>query len=674
MNGERDGGASEIRGVPEEWTFDHAALADFDRAEALEWLETNGVGGWASSTASGANSRRYHGLLVAALDPPVARRVLLSRLDETVSAGEASVELGVSRFVGAIHPRGHERIERFRRGVFPVWEYRAAGVSLRKTVAGIDGENTTAVLYEVLESPGPFELALRPFFAARDYHALAVANDVVRRDAELCDDVLRYRPYDGLPEIRIALRGARWVASPDWWYGFEYVRERERGLDHREDLFTPGALHVRLGPGARLGVLATIADPGGRDAFAMVEAERRRRQVSVDRGSSPAPLCRALAGAADAFVVRRGEDLRTVVAGYPWFTDWGRDAMIALPGLTLVTGRHDDARAVLRAFAAQVDDGMLPNRFPDRGQAPEYNTADASLWFFVATERYRATTGDAAFVRDAILPVLREIVAGHRRGTRYGIAEAPDGLLHVGEAGAALTWMDAKVGNRPVTPRIGFPVEVQALWINALAILAGLERDLGDPAAAAAPAAAAERARRRFAALFWNPADGCLFDVVDGDRRDGSIRPNQILALALPHPILDRARSEAVLRVVERRLLTPVGLRSLDPADPAYRGTYSGGAVERDGAYHQGTVWPWLLGPYLTALVRVRGAAGRARGLAILDRFVPHLGEAGIGTVSEVFDGDPPHRPGGCIAQAWSVAEILRAAIEDLGLGAAPPA
>ncbi len=652
-----------------EWVLERDVCGDFARASRHEWLETNGLGGWASSTVAGAHTRRYHGLLVAATHPPVGRMVLLSRLEETVVAGDTRSELAANQYPGVIHPRGFERLERFRRGLFPSFEYAVDGIRLRKTVATVNGENTTLVLYEVLAAPGPFVLELRPFFAGRDYHAVGHANSYVHRDAAFSRGTLAYRSYDGVPPVFVRLPGGVWRAAPDWYRDFEYERERERGLEFREDLFTPGVLAVELAPGARLGVIASTADPAGWNAFDLLAVERRRREAVLAAFANPDPLCRALCRAADPFVVRRGEDLRTVIAGYHWFSDWGRDTMISLPGLCLVTRRFDEARSILRAFARAVSQGMLPNRFPDRGEAPEYNTIDATLWFFVAVWRYLQASGDETIVRQELTPVLEEILAWHDRGTRHGIRAESDGLLAGGEPGMQLTWMDARVGDEVVTPRIGKPVEVEALWANALWILAQLVSRAGRSRESGTLRRRARAARQRFGEVFWNPEAGYLYDCVDGAERDASLRPNQIFALSLPFPLVGGERADAVLRTVESRLLTPRGLRSLAADDPRYVGRCEGTAAERDAAYHQGTVWPWLLGPYLTALVRLRGEAGRRQGRDLLAAFAPHLEEAGVGTVSEIFDGDAPHAPRGAIAQAWSVAELLRAAVEDLRMG-----
>lgn len=652
---------------------------DFARSSSLEWLEANGLGGWASSTVSGAHTRRYHGLLVAATEPPVGRKVLLSRLDETVEAGGATFELGTNRFPGAIHPRGFEHLAEFRQELFPTWEYEIGEAKLTKAIAAVhleSDENATLVLYELAcpssplplgEGPGvrAVRLTLRPFFAGRDFHSLGRENDSVHREGLFEEGTLRYRSYDGLPEVFLHVPGGDYAPSPDWWRRFEYDLERERGLDFEEDLFTPGAITVELAPGARLGLLISTAPPAGRDAWQLFEDERARRLSLLKPFETGDPFTRALALAADTFLVRRGAGLSTVIAGYPWFSDWGRDSMIALPGLCLTTGRFAEAKGILRAFGRAASEGMLPNRFPDSGeQAPEYNTVDATLWFFVAAWKYLETTGDGAFVRDELMPVLIDILDWHARGTRHGIRVAADGLLHAGEPGVQLTWMDAKVGDWVVTPRTGFPVEIQALWANALAIAAELCGRFGDEDRAAELRRRAERARERFAERFWHEAAGGLFDVVHEEGSDPSVRPNQIFALSLPFPLLGKERAERLLAGIEAKLLTPRGLRTLPPDDPRYRPIYLGGPLERDGAYHQGTVWPWLLGPYLSALVRVRGAEGKRQGRRILAAFAPHLSEAGIGTVSEIFDAEPPHAPRGCPAQAWSVAELLRAAVE----------
>ncbi len=642
--------------------FDRSLLADFERASSLEWLETNGLGGWASSTVAGAHSRRYHGLLVAARSP-VARDVLLSKLDETLHVAGTAFELGANRYPGAIHPQGHRYLTSFERDLFPVFEYQAGGARLRKTVACPDGENTTLLLYELNAAAGPVELELRPLVAGRGYHELRSAGGAP--DVAFRDGVLGFRFADPALDFSLSAPGASFSPAPDWYHRFEYEVERFRGLDFREDLWTPGALRLSLRPGEPVGILVTTGN-AGRDVRALFERERERRLALVAAVPSGEGLAARLTLAADQFIVRRGAGLRTVIAGYHWFGDWGRDTMIALPGLCMATGRYGDAKLILRAFAESVSQGMLPNRFTDRDEAPEYNTVDATLWFFVAIHHYLRGAGDDAWVLAELLPVLRDVVAWHERGTRYGIRVDEDGLLAAGEPGVQLTWMDAKVGDWVVTPRHGKAVEINALWYNALRILANLERLAGDEFAGARCERLADRVRRRFNELFWNEQSGCLYDVVAAGRSDPTLRPNQIFALSLPVPLLAKKRSLAVLDVVERRLLTPFGLRSLDPGSPDYRPAYGGGVLERDGAYHQGTVWSWLLGPFISALVRFRGARGRRQARALVAGIEAHLAAAGVGTISEIFDAEPPHAPRGCIAQAWGVAELLRAWSEEL--------
>ncbi len=648
--------------------LDRERLADFEAASQLEWLETNGLGGYAASTVVGAHTRRYHGLLVAATTPPTGRRVLLSRLDETVrTASGETFALGASRFPGVVHPHGFQFLESFERGLFPVWRYRLGGLTLTKTVVAPRGESTTVVLYHLEGGGEAVQLDLLPLFAGRDYHALGHASIEVAWQSEWSGEVLSYRSRPGLPVVSIQVPGGRFEPAPGWWYRFELDRERERGFDFQEDLFTPGQLGVELAPGGRLGVIVSTGDPAGRDAFALAAAEAERRRELVARVGIEDPLIESLTLAADQFLVRRGrpeEGLSTVIAGYPWFADWGRDTMIALPGLALATRRFEEARGILRAFAGVASEGMLPNRFADEEEAPEYNTADASLWFFQAVAAYLEATGDEALVRDELWPALVEILAWHERGTRYGIYEDEDGLLHAGEPGVQLTWMDAKVGDWVVTPRSGKPVEIQALWANALAVAASLARRFGDEAEAARLEAEVERVKARFAEVYWYQEGGYLYDGVDGEERDASLRPNQLLAISLPLELLPRERALAVLARVEEHLLTPVGLRSLSPEDPRFVPVYQGGPVERDGAYHQGTAWSWLLGPYVDALLRLRGRQGRTQARQVVAAAARHLEDACLGQCSEIFDGAAPHFPRGCFAQAWSVGELLRVAVK----------
>ena len=640
---------------------------NFSQAVAREWLETNGLGGWASSTIAGAHTRRYHGLLVVATRPPLGRVVLLSKLDETLVLEHERFELGCGIFPGAVHPQGYRFLTEFVLDPFPVFTYSTGEVKLRKTIAMLAGEHTVVILYELVQAPGPVQVELRPFVAGRDYHHLMQSNEQVETHVQFGDGLLQYQPYVEQPTLNLMVPNARFVAAPDWYYNYEYPMEAKRGLDAREDLFTCGILRCVLEPGRPLGVIASTEDPRGRDAVELLTGEdMRRTSVALPSAVAQNDLARQLARAAEQFLVRRGESLHTILAGYHWFTDWGRDAMIALPGICLATGRYGTARSIFRAFAAHASEGMLPNRFPDAGEKPDYNTVDATLWFFVAVYKYLQYTDDGEFVRAELWHVMRDAIAWHERGTRFNIRVDADGLLTAGAEGVQLTWMDAKVGDWVVTPRQGRAVEINALWYNALRITSELAEKFGEPEEARRLTQRAEEVKQRFGEVFWNAAGGYLFDVVDGERRDPCIRPNQIFALSLPFALLDGERAASVFDAVDRHLFTPCGLRSLAPEDANYRPRYAGPPLERDGAYHRGVVWGWLMGPFLTALVRLQGEAGCRRAQQIVEGFEEHLSVAGLGTVSEIFDAEPPFAPRGCIAQAWSVAELLRAYCEDV--------
>ena len=643
---------------------------NLDVALQKEWLETNGLGGFASSTIVGLNTRRYHGLLVAAATPPVGRLVLLSKIEETLVVDGQRFDLSANRYPGTIHPHGFQYLKQFRLDPFPTFVYEIEGLEILKTVFLVHGENTVVVEYETRAAGGSESacaLELRPLVAFRDYHSTTHANGALNPAVETGGGTITIRPYEGLPALHFACHGAEVETQGGWYHNFEYDVERERGLDFQEDLFQPFTLRVNLSELPSFAIIASTERRDATQASALRRAETSRRARIALVSRSREPLAAALVQAADQFVVRRG-DLKTAIAGYPWFGDWGRDTMIALPGLALTTGRIDIAKNILLAFAKHVDRGMLPNLFPDAGETPEYNTVDATLWFFEAIRALKVKTGDSRFIHEHFYSVLREIVDWHVRGTRYGIRMDSDGLLCAGEPGLQLTWMDAKVGDWVVTPRYGKPVEIQALWYNALRIMQELAEEFGDPQRTKEYALMASRATQSFNELFWNQVDGCLYDVVQGEDRDSSIRPNQILAVSLPFPILAHDKTRGVVEVVERELLTPVGLRSLSPRDPQYRPTYEGGPLSRDGAYHQGTVWPWLLGPFITAYLRVHAHRPEARERATgwLRGFATHLEDAGLGQISEIFDAEPPHRPRGCVAQAWSVAELLRVAVEEV--------
>jgi len=488
-------------------------------------------------------------------------------------------------------------------------------------------------------------------------------NATVSSEPGLCS----VAPYEGVPRLYLAHDADAVEITGQWYRNFEYRVEQERGLDYREDLFNPLVFRFELRGRRTATIIASTERHEVDDATRSRKRELTRRAEIAGAAPVREELVRSLVNAADQFIVVRGEQ-NSVIAGYPWFSDWGRDTMVALPGLTLVTGRFDVARGILLEFAKYVDQGMLPNRFPDAGEQPEYNTVDGTLWYFEAIRAYVDYTGDYEFVRKSLYEVLCEIVAWHVRGTRYGIQVDGGGLLSSGVQGVQLTWMDAKIGDWVVTPRHGKPVEIQALWYNALRTLEDFAAHFANSESQKRYSRMATVARWSFNRLFWNEDAGCLYDVVNGGVPDASIRPNQILAVSLHHTMLSSQRARAVVEVVSRELLTPYGLRTLSPVDRRYAGRYEGDPHSRDSAYHQGTVWPWLLGPFLSAYIKVNGEKPEARAQAakLLEPFRDHLREAGLGQISEILDGDLQHRPRGCIAQAWSVADLLRAAAEDV--------
>jgi predicted glycogen debranching enzyme len=644
--------------------FGRDVCGDLDAATRREWLVTNGIGGFAAGTVSGLLTRRYHGLLVAALKPPLGRTLLVAKLDETATYDGRAYALGANRWAGGtVDPSGFHALDRFYlEGTTPVWVFACADALLEKRVWMPEGTNTTYIHYALVRASGPLTVSLKALVNYRDYHSSTRAGDW-RLRVEAVDRGLRVNAFEGATPFYLLSDRARAVAQHDWYRDFYLSVEAYRGLDAQEDHLHAGTFEATLQPGDEFTLVVSTDDQPNLDGEAAY-AERcaYENALLVQSGlDAERPEIRHLVLAADQFVVRRptpdDAEGRSVIAGYPWFGDWGRDTMIALPGLTLSTGRPEIAAGILRTFARYVDEGMLPNRFPDAGEAPEYNTVDATLWYVEAIRAYHEATGDDALLRD-LFPVLEDILAWHRRGTRYWIHVDPeDGLLYAGEPGVQLTWMDAKVGDWVVTPRIGKPVEVNALWYNALRTMADFARRLGEPGAAYDEEAA--RVQASFG-RFWHPEAGYCYDVLDapaGD--DASLRPNQLFAVSLPYTPLSPDQQKAVVDVCARRLLTAHGLCSLAPDDPAFVGHYGGGPWERDGAYHQGTVWSWLIGPFVAAHLRVYDDPNIAR--SFLQPLLRHLADHGLGNISEIFDGDAPFTPRGCFAQAWGVAEVLRA-------------
>jgi predicted glycogen debranching enzyme len=651
--------------------FGREVCGNLDAAEAREWLVTNGIGGFASGTVAGSMTRRYHGLLIAALQPPVGRTHLVAGLDETVRYGGAEYELATHQWAsGVVDPKGFLNIEAFRlEGMTPVWTYALADALLEKRVWMRLGENTTYIQYTLVRGSGPIEMELKALVNYRDFHASTHAGDW-RMKIESVQHGVAVLAFEGATPFYLKCAGASCELRDEWYRDCFLRVERERGLDDHEDHLLAAVLRMKLKVGANVTVVATTKAQTALDG----EVERAKRCEHEARllkdwprdGGKSAAGCASwlsqLVLAADQFIVKRSlpeqADGRSIIAGYHWFGDWGRDTMIALPGLTLATGRADVARQILLAFARFVDGGMLPNSFPDAGGKPEYNSVDAALWYFEATRQYFAATRDEKTL-EQLFPVLAGIIDAHVEGTRYNIHVDPaDGLLYAGVPGVQLTWMDAKIGDWVVTPRTGKPVEVNALWINALETIAEFARLLGRPGGGYEKLSA--RAQRNFQ-KFWNAERDCCFDVIDapGIGNDAALRPNQIFAASLPVSPLSEEQQKAVVDVCAQHLLTSYGLRSLAAGEPGYLGHYSGGPRDRDAAYHQGTVWGWLLGPFVLAHLRVY--ADREEAMRFLEPLGISVHMYGLGTLGEIFEGDAPFTPHGCIAQAWTVGEVLRA-------------
>jgi predicted glycogen debranching enzyme len=657
-----------------------------DHLAPREWLVTNGLGGYASGTVSTRMTRRYHGLLIAALPAPLGRLLMLSHLDERLSLPDGSVAVTTASWKasdpGPDKPATVADLAEFRLEMgLPVWRYELSGLVLEKRLLLLYRQNTVHVSYRLLAGTGPVTLQSRPAVHFRPHELPVNAPLAAPYGLTVVDDRYEVRSGQDLPHLRLRMHGP----AISFHVACEMIRhviypvEQSRGYEATGDLWSPGYFQTSLETGTSATLVASTEPWEAIDALdpeAAVRAEmgRRRRLQAVAHLPAPQGPTVELLLAADQFVIApagrvadtaltraTGDEARTIIAGYHWFTDWGRDTMISLEGLTLLTGRHVEAGYILRTFALYVRDGLIPNMFPEGTREGLYHTADATLWYFHAIDRYLRATDDHETLR-VLLPTLLDIVDRHVRGTRFGIGVDPsDGLLRQGAAGYQLTWMDAKVGDWVVTPRRGKAVEINALWYNALRLLEGWVREEQGAEAAAPLGARADQVRTSFNARFWYGAGGYLYDVVDGEQGDDpACRPNQVFAISLAHPVLVQNRWAPVLAVVRERLLTPLGLRTLDPGHPDYKATYHGDLRARDAAYHQGTVWPWLIGPFVEAWLRTH-PEDRRGARRLLEAFVAHLDDACVGSISEIFDADPPYTPRGCIAQGWSVAEVLRA-------------
>ena len=641
-------------------SFNSEICTNFEKASSLEWLETNGLGGFACSTVSGANTRRYHGLLTAATRPPLGRVTILSKFEEVLKIDQEIFELSTNQYPNSIHPKGHKHLKSFRLDPFPIWTYKIQEIEIEHKIFMVNGSNTTVCQWSVFnKGKAEVSLELRPLLAFVDYHGLQRETPKLNPEYISSNGCVSIKPINGLPSLFFDHNAKEITQTGHWYHNFEYKLEESRGFDFHEDLFQPFSMSFDLSDEAT--VIISTEQNNIENAIELEQKETNRRQTLIEIAQAKDDFTKQLVLAADQFVVSRG-DGETIIAGYPWFSDWGRDTMIALNGLTLTTNREGIAKNILREYSKHISKGMIPNRFPDDGETPEYNTVDATLWFFEAIRAYVEKTDDYDFVKNELYEKLIEIIYWHQKGTRFNIHIDKDGLLFAGEEGWQLTWMDAKHGDDVFTPRIGKPVEIQALWYNALKTIENFADKFGDKDGRFQYQEMADTAKTRFNKAFWNKEKECLFDVINNEDKDDAIRPNQILAVSLKHSMLSMFRAKKVVQKVENDLFTPLGLRSLSPDNNNYRPIYIGSPYERDSAYHQGTVWAWLMGAFITSLKRVypNGRKSKKYVNEILEGFNAHLKEGGIGHISEIFDADAPHKSRGCFAQAWSIAEILR--------------
>lgn len=642
-----------------------------------EWVLTNGIGGYAGSSVTGAHSRHHHGYLIASLHPPVERYVLLSKINECITAGGQDFDLTAEQYQApdgsAAYTEGIRYLTSFCYDGTVHFRYDAGDISMTKSLAFAHGKNTIAIGYEITNNGETAVLQLTPLFNYR-VHSDGGRADTMEFNCSADDTEILLSPVSN-PDVQLRLYTGNGTISDSpalYVRNTQLQKELDVEADALNDSFTPYRISYEIPAHStrRISVIATIEKEYPTDAFAVIEAEMARFAALEQQAGYEDELAATLTIAADHFLAyRQSTGLTTVLAGLPWFTDWGRDTMIALTGLTLATGRYREAREILTTFARYVQHGLVPNMFPDEGSAPLYNTADASMWYFYAVDKYLSYTGNTSdydFVKETIYPRLKEIIDAYEHGTDFSIYMEEDGLIHAGSGLDQVTWMDVRVGDWVATPRHGKPVEINALWYNALKVMEGLSARFGEDNSHYRKLA--EHVKDSFCRKFWNEADGCLYDVVDGDIGDPTLRPNQIYAVSLPHRMLDASREKQVVDKVYDKLYAGTGLRSLSPDDPEYHPTYEGCLDKRDHAYHQGTSWGFLLGGFITAYVHVYGSSPEIikKADAMLDPVRAHLWQGCIGSVAEIFDGNAPHTSRGCYAQAWSVGEILRAYTEDI--------
>jgi predicted glycogen debranching enzyme len=671
-------------------TVPEQALSRFDQCIRKEWLVTNGLGGYASSTVMSVNTRKYHGLLVAALHPPGDRTVCLAKLDEEASVDKNIYPLGANEFQSKIFPQGYLSLKEFKVSPFPRYLYSLENATVEKTIFMPKERNATVVIYNLTNnSDSETKLKIYPLLSCRHFHSVVDRRQNPLEFTQTHDDKEVELAFAN-PKASVALRATSgaFTTKPNWLDRLLYREEAARGESSMDDCYQPGYFEVAIPPKRqeRFAIVAAASETSEqcRDdldsvGFSMYDVDGLTRKeqdapanmvtgfYSAHRQLLMNDWLNWLLLAGDAFVVKGADGGKSIIAGYYWFEAWGRDTFISLPGLLLTTGRFEDAKKIFVQFASHSKQGLIPNYIQDRSGEPAYNTADATLWYVNAVLQYLKYTGDYKFVQKQLWDALKAIVDFHEKGTSNGIRMDGDGLL---THGPQLTWMDAALDGNPVTPRAGKAVEIQALWYNALRTMQLLAGKLKEPSLAEKYAAMANKARESFNLKFWNSQANCLFDVLAESGADGSLRPNQIIAVSLDFAVLDNGKREQVVDAVNRELLTPFGLRTLARSDYRYRGMYVGDRWSRDQSYHNGTAWPWLLGPFTTAFLKAKGHADYRVQFALenclLPLFTQQPSEAGLGTLSEIFDGEPPHAPRGCVAQAWSVAEPLRAYVEDV--------
>ncbi len=642
--------------------FGRKHFRTFERGTEKEWLITNGIGGYACSTISGANTRRYHGLLIASLKPPTMRHLILSSIEESFFIDGSRYELAAFRTPG-FTAEGYKYLEKFEKNPFPKYSYRVAGLSLEKSICMTYGKNTVSVVYHVVNGETSAVMRITPIVNYRDHHYESKSKYMDFKESVEYNSVT-ITPYNLENKIRLYCDTGMFTATEGCtFYNMEYPVEGERGLAPSEDHYMPGYYEISLKPydDRYITFVASTENEFEKDGLITLKNEQLRINEILKKANCIDDFDSLLVRAADDFIVyRQSTNAKTIIAGYPWFTDWGRDTMIAFPGITLATGRYEDAKEILLTFSKYVKDGLIPNVFPDEGESPAYNSVDAALWYFEAAKKYIEYTGDSRFVIDNLYSSLQSIVENFINGTLFDIKVTEDGLVSAGNETTQLTWMDAKVDDWVVTPRHGKAVEINALWYNALMVMAQLNKFKGWKTDYYKNLA--KKTRESFIECFWNEKDSCLYDVVIEQTKDSKIRPNQIMAVSLSFPVLEGEKAKCVVDCVWNKLYTPYGLRTLSSDSKQYRGVYSGDRLSRDGAYHQGTVWPWLMGSFMTGFLRVYGNDDKVKqtALSFITPFFDHLYDACLGSISEIFDGDFPHWPRGAFAQAWSVGEILR--------------